>query len=179
MDRTAHEAATVTIRSMEPEDAAAVSALLGTVGTLEGTLQLPDMPVASRIGFLQGVEPRDCRLVAVCGATVVGQAGLHQVQPTLRRAHVRVLGLAVAPAWQGRGIGRQLMDRLLAWADGWAGVLRIELQVHADNDRAMALYRSVGFEQEGRHRAYALRDGRYIDSFTMARLHPAPPRITA
>ena len=56
-------------------------------------------------------------------------------------------------------------------------LLRVELTVHADNDRAMALYRSLGFEDEGRHRAYAIKDGRYIDALCMARLHPNPPRL--
>jgi putative acetyltransferase len=55
------------------------------------------------------------------------------------------------------------------------GVLRIELTVYDDNARAIALYRKFGFEIEGRHRGYALRDGRYVDALTMARLHPAPP----
>ena len=34
-----------------------------------------------------------------------------------------------------------------------------------------------GFEIEGTHRAYALRDGQYADVHAMARLHPHPPRI--
>jgi L-phenylalanine/L-methionine N-acetyltransferase len=104
-------------------------------------------------------------------------AGLHSVQASLRRAHVRLLGIAIAPDWQGRGVGRALMQRLLAWADDWAGVLRIELQVHVDNERAQALYRSLGFVEEGRHRGYALKGGRYVDSISMARLHPKPPVI--
>ncbi len=169
--------ADVIIRAAEPSDAAGVSALLGRPGTVEGTLQVPDMPVASRVEFLQRIEPRDCKLVAVAGGEIVAMGGLHTVQASLRRSHVRLLGLAVAPQWQGRGLGRQLMDRLLAWADGWAGVLRIELHVHVDNEKAIALYRSLGFVEEGRHRGYALKNGRYVDSLSMARLHPQPPQL--
>lgn len=44
-----------------------------------------------------------------------------------------------------------------------------------DNERAIRLYRSLGFEHEGTHRAYALRDGVYADAHFMARLHPSPP----
>ncbi|NML42358.1 GNAT family N-acetyltransferase [Ramlibacter sp. G-1-2-2] len=167
----------ITIRSMEPEDALAVSALLGSVGAFEGTLQMPDIPVASRVETLQRNEPGSCRLVALAGGEIVGMAGLHVLQPTLRRSHVRLLGIAIAAPWQGRGIGQQLIERLLAWADNWAHVLRVELTVHVDNERAIALYRRLGFVEEGRHRGYALKHGRYVDALTMARLHPAPPRI--
>ena len=167
----------ITIRALEPGDALEVSALTGAHGTFEGTLQLPDMPVASRLEWLQKVDPLSCRLVAVGQGRVVGSAGLHPAGNTLRRSHVRMLGISIAPGWQGRGVGRMLINRLLDWADNWAGVLRVELTVHADNDRAMALYRSLGFEEEGRHRAYAMKDGRYVDALCMARLHPNPPRL--
>lgn len=179
MDSAAHEAdaPAFTIRAQEPSDAAAVSALIGTPGTFEGLLQLPDMPVASRLEFLEKVEPGACRLVAVANGSVIGQAGLHNPHVNLRRAHVRMLGIAVAPAWQGKGVGRELIARLLDWADNWTTVLRIELTVHADNDRAIALYKSMGFVEEGRHRAYAIKDGRFMDAYSMARLHPNPPEL--
>ncbi|HYF17542.1 MAG TPA: GNAT family N-acetyltransferase [Ramlibacter sp.] len=165
------------IRPAEPSDAAGVSALLGRIGTFEGTLQMPEAAIASRVDMLAQVQPRDCKLVAVADGEVVGMAGLHTMQPSLRRAHVRLLGIGLAPEWQGRGLGRRMMVRLLDWADRWAGVLRIELHVHDDNERAIALYRSLGFVEEGRHRGYALKDGRYVDSISMARLHPSPPRL--
>ncbi|MEO7547390.1 MAG: GNAT family N-acetyltransferase [Ramlibacter sp.] len=175
MDQAHKADDTLVIRSAEPADAAATSALLGETGTFEGTLQLPDMPVASRLEMLQRVDPLACRLVAVTAGEVVGTAGLHVQHAGLRRSHVRGLGIAIAPAWQGRGLGRQLITRLLDWADKWAGLQRIELWVHVDNERAITLYRSLGFVQEGRHAGYALKNGRYVDSLSMARLHPDPP----
>jgi putative acetyltransferase len=178
MDATpSSSAAAVVIRAAEPGDAAAISALLGRLGTVEGTLQVPDLPIASRLEMLARVEPRDCKLVALVEGEIIGMAGLHSMQPSLRRSHVRLLGIALASEWQGRGIGRQMMVRLLDWADRWAGVLRIELHVHEDNPAAIALYRSLGFVEEGRHRAYALKAGRYVDSLSMARLHPRPPQL--
>lgn len=177
MDARQAVAPEVTIRAAEPADAAGISVLLGRLGTVEGTLGLPDMPLAARLEALQRVETRDCNLVAVAGGEIVGTAGLHNVGVTLRRGHVRSLAIGLAPEWQGRGIGHLLMLRLLDWADNWAGVLRIELQVHADNERAMALYRNLGFVDEGRHKAYSLKGGRYVDSLSMARLHPNPPTL--
>lgn len=171
------DAATVSIRSAEPEDAAAIAALLGQEGVYEGLLQTPYAPNASRLEYHQKVEPRECRLVAVADGAIVGTAGLHLSGIGLRRAHVRNLGLCVAAGWQGRGVGRRLLATLLGWADNWGQVLRIELHVHADNERAQALYRSLGFVLEGRHTGYSLKNGRYADSLSMARIHPDPPRI--
>jgi len=175
---TAHKADAnpILIRSAEPEDAPRIAALLGQPGVFEGLLQTPDAPNASRMEYHQKLEPHACRLVAVAGEEIVGSAGLH-VSPALRRMHVRSLGLCVATAWQGRGVGRRLLERALHWADNWAGVLRVELNVHIDNDRAISLYRSMGFVEEGRHKAYSLMNGRYVDSLSMARLHPQPPSL--
>jgi putative acetyltransferase len=171
------DAPSIVIRSAEPEDAAGIAALLGQPGVAEGLLQTPDSPNASRLEYHQKVDPHACRLVAVAGGEIVGSAGLHVSGPGLRRMHVRALGLCVADDWQGRGVGRRLMTRLLDWADNWGGVLRVELYVHADNERAIALYRSLGFVEEGRHKAFSLKNGRYVDSFSMARMHPRPPSI--
>jgi putative acetyltransferase len=170
------DAAPIVIRSAEPEDAAAIAALIGLPGVYEGLLQTPDAPNASRLEYHQKVEPHACRLVALADGEIIGTAGLHLSGTGLRRMHVRALGLGVAPGWQGRGVGRRLLARLLDWADNWGGVLRVELYVHADNDRALALYRSMGFVQEGRHKAFSLKNGQYVDSFSMARMHPNPPR---
>ena len=46
----------------------------------------------------------------------------------------------------------------------------------SDNAAALRLYRKFGFEIEGTHRGFALRDG-IVDAYAMARLHPAPPAI--
>ena len=169
----------IVIRAAEPGDAAGMSALIGQIGTVEGTLQLPDMAIASRLEQLQRIDTQGCRLVALAGGQVVGMAGLQVQQTSLRRSHVRGLFIAIAVPSQGRGLGRQLIARLLDWADNWGGVLRIELFVHTDNERAIALYRTHGFREEGRHVAHALKNGCYIDSLSMARLHPRPPRIEA
>jgi putative acetyltransferase len=116
--------------------------------------------------------------VAERDGDVVGSAGLHPVGAHVRRRHVAMIGISVRPDAQRQGVGTALMQALCDYADRWAQILRIELGVYTDNERAIRLYRRFGFEIEGTHRAYALRDGLYVDSHTMARLHPQPPTLT-
>jgi putative acetyltransferase len=85
--------------------------------------------------------------------------------------------MAVARDAQGQGVGSALMAALIDWADNWARLLRLELTVYTDNPRAIALYRKFGFVREGTHRAYALRNGVFVDADCMARLHPSPPQL--
>lgn len=169
----------VTIRRSEAADAAAMSRLMSHPEVLPGLMQLPyGSEEQWRARLTDNLAPgrSDLPLVAVSQGEVVGSAGLHAAGPAIRRRHVMHLGLAVLPSAQGKGVGKALMAALVDYADNWGQVLRIELGVYVDNNRAIALYKRFGFEIEGRQRAYALRAGRYVDSFAMARLHPNPPR---
>jgi L-phenylalanine/L-methionine N-acetyltransferase len=167
--------ATVTIRSFEPSDAPAISELFGSEGVFEGTLQLPSMPIASRIELFTRLDMNSCALVAIADGGLVGYGSLFSLSPSPRVKHRRGVALAIAKPWQGKGVGGQLLTGLLDWADNWAGVLRVELTAYTDNAHAIRLYEKHGFKHEGVHRAYALRHGQYVDALAMARLHPKPP----
>jgi tRNA threonylcarbamoyl adenosine modification protein YeaZ/ribosomal-protein-alanine acetyltransferase len=71
--------------------------------------------------------------------------------------------IGVDPAYQGRGIGRRLLDELLNFAAGAV----VHLEVRTDNAPAIALYRSVGFTQVGLRRRYYRVSG--ADAYTMRR----------
>lgn len=57
----------------------------------------------------------------------------------------RIYGFVVDPSWQGRGIGRDALRRACEQLRA-EGASRVGLEVAVDNDRALALYTSVGFE---------------------------------
>lgn len=170
---------TPVVRRATTPDAAAIARTLGHPEVLPNLMQLPytsEELWAARLAEFNAPGKADLMLVAELDGVVAGSAGLHPA-PQLRRRHAAHLGISVAPQAQGQGVGRALMQALCDYADGWAHLLRLELTVFTDNTRAIALYRRCGFETEGTHRAYALRDGVYVDALAMARLHPNPPQL--
>ena len=93
---------------------------------------------------------------------LVGYAGISRLGRTPPFEY-EVHTIGVDPAYQGRGIGRRLLDELLVFADG--GV--VYLEVRTDNEAALALYRSTGFERIGLRRRYYRVSG--ADAYTMRR----------
>ena len=85
--------------------------------------------------------------------------------------------MAVHDEWHHQGVGSALLQAAISLADNWLHLLRLELTVYTDNEVAVRLYKKHGFLIEGTHRAYALRDGKYVDAYAMARIHPNPPNI--
>lgn len=171
--------APITLRRATPADAEAYVRIMSDPAVLGNLLQLPYPSVEmwqKRIADNDAPGRTDIALVAERQGEVVGSAGLHPAL-ALRRRHVAMLGISVAAPHQGSGVGAALMRGLLDYADRWGQILRIELTVFADNERAIRLYERHGFEHEGRARAYALRDGRFQDVLYMARLHPDPPSV--
>lgn len=117
------------------------------------------------------------QFVALDGDTVVGWADV------LRRwahaaAHCGVLGMGVLPAYRGQGLGQRLLAACIDKAR-LKGITRIELEVRADNARAIALYERMGFVLEGRKRAAMRFDGEYFDALLMSRVEPEAPPGTA
>jgi L-phenylalanine/L-methionine N-acetyltransferase len=175
---TRTDAARIGVRRATVADADAFAAMLGHPEVFPQLLQMPHAnPELWRTRLADNVGKPDLLLVATTAdGEVVGGAGLHPGGGSPRRRHVMELGMQVQPAWQRQGVGTQLLQALCDYADNWLGLLRLELVVYADNDKAQALYRRFGFVQEGVHRCHAMRDGVYVDSVSMARLNPAPLR---
>lgn len=87
-------------------------------------------------------------VVAEEGPDVRGYAGL-----AVTGTEADVQTIAVAPAAQGRGLGRVLLDALVAQA-GEQGATTLLLEVRADNPAAIRLYERTGFERIALRRRY-------------------------
>ncbi|HYS15004.1 MAG TPA: GNAT family N-acetyltransferase [Burkholderiaceae bacterium] len=168
----------IIVRRAEPTDAEGIALTFRGRSAAAGTLQNPYPSIAYWRERLTTDAASNYIFVAVADGDVVGNCGLHG-NKNPRRQHVWGLGISVRDDWQGRGVGTRLMSTLIDLADNWLGALRLELTVYTDNAAAIAMYRKFGFEVEGTHRAFALREGQFVDSLAMARLHPRPPRLPA
>ncbi|MFZ6180882.1 GNAT family N-acetyltransferase [Nannocystis pusilla] len=115
-----------------------------------------------------GAPERGIYLVAERGDAIVGHALLDPLSLAVT-SHVVRLTIAVHEGHQGQGVGRALMDELLRWARANPRVEKVELQVRSTNARAVALYRSLGFVEEGRKtRRLKVGPNTYIDDIYMA-----------
>jgi len=146
-----------------------ITALYNEPSVCRQVLQMPYQSVEVWRSRLAVQNDRRINLIAVHGSEVVGNIGLEQIS-RIRRSHVGAIGMGVAKAWQGKGVGSTLLAAALDIADNWMNLRRVELTVYADNESAVGLYRKFGFETEGRMRDYALRDGVFVDTLSMARL---------
>jgi [ribosomal protein S18]-alanine N-acetyltransferase len=124
-------------------------------------------PVEELLGrFRSAVEsPEHILLVLEDDGKAIGCIGMH---PTLAEG-VLSLGMWILPGWRGRGWGRRMIEAALEARP--EEIHKVELEVFEDNAAAIALYRSIGFEQEGLRREHYRRlDGSLRSAVIMARL---------
>ena len=92
----------------------------------------------------------EVELVAVLDGRIVGSAGVTAVGSRRKVVHRARFGISVLKDYWGMGIGRVLMGSCIDCARR-AGYTQLELEVVADNERALSLYRRAGFEEYGRN----------------------------
>jgi putative acetyltransferase len=101
------------------------------------------------------------RLTRETGRKVAADAGIHCIVAVVSTGEIAgyvwfalgddampSIGIVVADPWHERGIGRALMEGIIAAAKS-QGKKGLVLTVMADNPRALALYRRVGFVVDG------------------------------
>lgn len=121
----------------------------------------------------ENIAQRAPHVVALDHGEVVGWCDLRRGWPA-SRAHSAALGIGIRASHRGRGLGQRLLQACLAAADT-AGISRVELDVRADNPRAIALYERMGFLHEGRRRQAMVFDGQPVDCLMMGRVTARAP----
>jgi len=95
-------------------------------------------------------SPNEIEIVAVVDGMVAGTAGIEAVGAKYKLKHRAELGIAILKEYWGLGIGKALMEACIECAKD-AGYTQLELNVVAENERAVALYRKMGFVEYGRN----------------------------
>ena len=156
------ESPTIRLERYSERHVEGLTALYNDPAVARQVLQMPYQSVEQRRKRLHDSADDDrlLILVALHQGDVIGSASLEQ-HPRIRRSHS----------------GSRLLGELLDIADNWMNLRRVELTVYTDNAPALALYRKFGFETEGEMRDYAVRDGRFVDVYSMARLRRVEGRV--
>jgi ribosomal protein S18 acetylase RimI-like enzyme len=161
------------IRVLAPADALAFQALrlrslaedpVAFASSYEEERDTPLSRVAERL------LPRPDRAIvgAFDAARLVGLAAWHREEMRKLRHKGFVWGVFVAETHRRRGIARALVQAVIAHARRAEGIRQLNLVAHAGNDRAVALYESLGFAVYGREPAAICIDGMLHDDVHMS-----------
>ena len=93
---------------------------------------------------------KEIELIAIVDGKVAGTAGIEAVGKKYKVKHRAELGISLLKEYWGLGLGKALVKACVQCARE-AGYDQLELNVVAENDRALSLYRSLGFEEFGRN----------------------------
>ncbi|NLY90213.1 MAG: GNAT family N-acetyltransferase [Firmicutes bacterium] len=162
------------IRPVQAGDGKGINELRRMPGVFENILGIPSERIDYNEKYLANLDQNTHEFVAVSKneageEKIIGVAGL-TVYANHRLRHSAGLGIMVHKDYQNQGVGSELLKALLDLADNWLMLVRVELTVFTDNERAIHLYEKFGFEKEGVKRLAAIRNGKYDDVLMMARL---------
>lgn len=163
------------IRPICISDAKMINDLRRMPGVFENILGIPSERISGSEKFIEEMDRNHHQFVAVtmdrsADEKIIGTAGL-SVSPNPRLRHVAAIGIMVHKDYQGSGVGKKLMEAILDLADNWLMLVRVELTVFIDNEKAISLYKKFGFEIEGTRKKAVIRNGNYVDEFMMARIN--------
>jgi L-amino acid N-acyltransferase YncA len=117
------------------------------------------------------------RLVAAGAGAVVGWAALAPASARACYAGVAEDSVYAARGWQGRGVGRALLERLVRDAEA-AGLWTIQTSIFPENRASLALHLRCGFRVVGVRERIARLDGVWRDTFLLERRAGAVPSLS-
>jgi ribosomal protein S18 acetylase RimI-like enzyme len=163
-----------TVRSAKTKDAASVRLLAKAImAELEFGITEPDEFTVNdeeELAFIEKLNSGETglALVAEVEGKVVGFLDFQTQGNRRRLSHVQEFGLAIDKDFRDAGIGRRMLEVLIEFAERTPQIEKIALSVLATNERAIHLYQTLGFKEEGRLiRAIKLGPDKYVDDVRM------------
>jgi L-amino acid N-acyltransferase YncA len=156
------------IRDMEPGDWPHVAAIYAAgIATRNATFET-SVPTFAE---WDAAHLPDHRFVATDGNAIVGWVALTGYSDRCCYEGVADLSVYVDPAAQGRGIGRALLERVVASA-GQAGIWTLQAGVFPENEASLALHRRCDFRVVGTRERIGRLDGVWRDVVLLERRSP-------
>lgn len=164
------------IRPIDIGDGRGINELRRMPGVFENILGIPSERVKRSEDFIMNMDSNQHQFVAITKTqsgqdSIIGTAGL-VINANNRTRHSGSIGIMIHKDYQNMGVGTALMEALIDIADNWLMLIRVELSVFEDNERAIHLYEKLGFEKEGLKRLAAIRNGKYVNEYLMSRINP-------
>jgi L-amino acid N-acyltransferase YncA len=153
------------IRELRTDDWPAVRAIY-EAGIATGNATFETQPPAW--GDWDAAHLPGARLVAEEDGRLVGWAALSPVSARCVYEGVAEDSVYVAPRVQRRGVGRKLLEELVAGAEA-AGIWTIQTSIFPENEASLALHRRCGFRVVGVRERIASLDGVWRDTVLMER----------
>lgn len=157
----------ISVRRREPSDAKELLCLFQQPFCRLASLIDPPESVSELQSWLDGLGGQFDTVATVVNR-VIALGGLYLGGG--RQSHVGTLSLFVHDKFHRCGVGNMMMSVLLATADEFIGLSRVQLFVFCDNPAAISLYRKFGFEIDGRLECFARRGDSLLPVYSMARL---------
>ena len=160
----------VCLRNAEEADAAALMDYLRiTTAETPYLIREPEevtITLEQEINFIKSKRDaeRELLLIAVIDGKHIGNCSLMSIEPYKRYGHRCGVAIALYQEYCGCGIGKVMMQTVLDVAKS-IGYEQAELEVISDNQKAIALYRNLGFEKYGtfpNNMKYS--DGTYVNA---------------
>lgn len=108
-------------------------------------------------------------LIAELGKEIVGVLNV-DANSKKKMKHIGTFGVSLKKAHWGKGIGALFIQTMLNWAKSNGVTRKMNLNVMANNKRAIKLYKKFGFKKEGVLKRDALINGKFYDAYLMGLL---------
>lgn len=150
---------------LKPEDWPAVRAIYEAgIATGEATFET----AAPSWESWNAAHRADCRLVARHEGEVIGWAALSPVSSRCVYGGVAEVSVYVAPEWKGKGVGKALLQALIAASEA-AGVWTLQASIFPENVASVRLHHSCGFRTVGTQERLGQQHGRWRDVVLLER----------
>ncbi|MEH6852081.1 MULTISPECIES: GNAT family N-acetyltransferase [Bacillus] len=123
--------------------------------------------------WVQGIleNENETLFVAEKDGEVVGWIVFETTKNRKRLSHTGSFGILIRKGYRELGIGKMLLKTLLEWAENNPFIEKVSLGVFSTNHKAIALYKKMGFIEEGRKfKEFKFNENEYVDDILMYKL---------